>query len=688
MRGKSLMVAAGLCGAVGVALACGPYFPLEALDDRAGMLEILPVNGFAYDVAQLKPRPIGKPAPAWLTTAEFEAKTPQAAQLKAMRAAPTAEAALAVGAGLPPAIRDYTAGAVAFRAGALDQARGYFEKVAQHADAASRNAWAAYMIGRLEAKELSAKADVARCDVGAVARRFQQVRQMVAAGTSDPLGLALASLGAEAKLHLDLVQQQIVCPNQSAADQLENAVALYAEQAAGRDEGGAESLRMVAAWLIADDALLRMAVSRPLAQKLLVLYALHQTAKRVMESDSSLIWLEEPKPAQVVRLIDAILALAPSAVANADQLAALSYQQGHFDRAERLMPLARGPLADWLRAKLALRRGDVAAAGAAYAEASRGFVAAGDRYAPEMAAFLFAERGVLAISRSEYAQALRQMLNAAPTFWTDAAYIAERILTVKELRAFVDAEVPAPPGNAMVKREYHTEMVPAARLRYLLARRLAREGDWAGALSYMPPVVRYGWRDIEIDARGMLATYAAARRDAAAAWSDLGAARALFAAARTARVNGMEILGYELEPDAHIYAGGFDYQVAEARLVPAALLSKDEADRAVAHTPPDKRRFTYRYHAADLARQAAEKLPPRSQAYAAVLCHATRWMLSTSQYEPKARHEAEAFYELYLKKGAYVSWGDKFGQECPEPDFDAASYWPLRQAWGRLKRLL
>lgn len=688
MRAKSLMVAAGLCGAVGVALACGPYFPLEALNDRAAMLEILPVNGFSSDVARLKPKPVGKPSPVWLTTTEFEAKTPQAALLKAMRAAPTAEAALAAGVGLPPAIRDYTAGAVAFRTGALDQARSYFEKVPQYTDAAERTAWAAYMLGRLEAKELGAKAGAARCDLGGVARRFQHVRQLVAAGASDPLGLALASLGAEAKLHLDMVKQQIACPNQSAADQLENAVSLYAEQAAGEDAGGTESLRMVAAWLIADDALLRMAVSRPLSQKLLVLYALHQTAQRVMESDSSLIWLEEPNSAQVVRLIDAILALAPAAVANADQLAALAYQQGHFDRAERLMPLARGPLADWLRAKLALRRGDVAAAGAAYAEASRGFVTAGDNYAPEMAAFLFAERGVLAISRSDYVQALRSMLNAAPLFWADAAYIAERIMTVKELRAFVDAEVPIPAGNGVVKQRYYPELVPAARLRYLLARRLAREGDWAGALSYMPAVVLHGWRGTEINARAMLATYADARREAAAAWSDVGAARALFTAARTARVNGMEILGYELEPDGHIHFGGFEEVTPEARLTPAALLSRDEADRAVAQTPPDKRRFAYRYHAADLARQAAEKLPPRSQAYAAVLCHATRWMLSTTQYDPKAGREAEALYEMYLKNGAYLPWGDKFGAVCPEPDFDAASHWQLRRAWSRVKRLL
>ncbi|NIO39120.1 MAG: hypothetical protein GTO41_02305, partial [Burkholderiales bacterium] len=64
------------------------------------------------------------------------------------------------------------------------------------------------------------------------------------------------------------------------------------------------------------------------------------------------------------------------------------------------------------------------------------------------------ELGVVRLSRGEYAEALGLLQNQ---FWADAAYIAERILTVDELIVFVDSGAPV-----------HD------RLRPLLARRLAR----------------------------------------------------------------------------------------------------------------------------------------------------------------------------------------------------------------------
>ena len=61
-------------------------------------------------------------------------------------------------------------------------------------------------------------------------------------------------------------------------------------------------------------------------------------------------------------------------LANALELAAVSYQQGQYDNAATLLQQATdSPLKWWLSAKLALRSNDLAAAASAYAKASKAF---------------------------------------------------------------------------------------------------------------------------------------------------------------------------------------------------------------------------------------------------------------------------------------------------------------------------
>jgi hypothetical protein len=98
-------------------------------------------------------------------------------------------------------------------------------------------------------------------------------------------------------------------------------------------------------------------------------------------------------------------------------------------------------------------------------------------------------------------------------------------------------------------------------------------------------------------------------------------------------------------------------------------------------------RFHYRYLAADRAASAADLLPPRSQAFAAVLCKATGWMLegppdygdegrsddaSSTPGVPERLRRARALYERYVKQGPYVPWAEDFGRDCEEPDFARA----------------
>ncbi|MFP2931686.1 hypothetical protein ACLESO_42185 [Pyxidicoccus sp. 3LG] len=95
------------------------------------------------------------------------------------------------------------------------------------------------------------------------------------------------------------------------------------------------------------------------------------------------------------------------------------------------------------------------------------------------------------------------------------------------------------------------------------------------------------------------------------------------------------------------------------------LLTQAEQQRLTAHAPPHPMRFHYRSTAADLAEEAAGLMPPRSQAYAVLLCHAARF---TSSSEPE---RTQRLYRTYVKNGA-AAVSMNFGHECPEPDFERA----------------
>src|SRR5262249_43160129 len=128
----------------------------------------------------------------------------------------------------------------------------------------------------------------------------------------------------------------------------------------------------------------------------------------------------------------------------ADRLAALAYGNGRYDLAARLTAKASGPLASWVKAKLALQKGDFAAAATLYAEAVNAFPSSDQANSLDRrnVKLLAGERGVLTLARGEYVEALAQLYPVAATYWGDVTYLADRVLTVDELRNFVDTQVP------------------------------------------------------------------------------------------------------------------------------------------------------------------------------------------------------------------------------------------------------
>jgi hypothetical protein len=653
------------------ASACGPYFPEVLLDNRAGTLTDLPEGTFTDEAARLVPVPLQRFKPVeradWLWTPQMPTRdTAERAMLgdsayeraQTVRHADDAALAYAISQGLPEDARRYLAGAVAFDHGDMQDAARRFASVLELpvAERPHFGVWAAFMLGRVEALGGNAHAAAA----------FQQVRALVAAGAADPLGMAIDSYGEEARLYL--------ASGDDAA-----AIALYAQQAALGSRFGLSSLLFVARALVADPQRLERGIADPLTQRLVATYLLTRSGELALDPAVGESTTGASAPA-IRNFLDAIDKRGLDHVEGAGRLAALAYRSGRYDLAGKFAAKGADGLAAWVRAKLALRAGDANAAAIAYAQAAKAFPAtqmppATDYGDWNLQASTYCrvegEAGTLALARGEYVGALEHLYAAAPAFWLDAAFVAERVLTLDELQQFVDTHaatpVPLPAADAHVPDRQRAE----ALLRALLARRLLRSERFDDALAYFD--------DAALKAKA--ANYAAARQ-LAASGGRIARAEQWYRAATLAREDGMDLLGYETDPDNQYFGGGFEPEnsfgyapsAADGEApAPPPVLKIDtvplaaERERVAATVAQPDLRFHYRYVAADFAARAADLVPQRSQAYAAMLCKATGWLLWRN---PSA---ASVYYDRYVENGPYVPWAANFGMQCEEPDFAGAA---------------
>lgn len=647
--------------------ACGPYFALEVMSSREKSVLEPPPKVSIMD--GLVPKP-GEELPVdesdneeARTRVELSGLPPEHKErVKAMRAVATGDAAYAAGEGLPPIVRDYTSGAVSYHHGQFDKAREYFTRVLTikpDDPLEVRVVWARFMLGAIA--RLDGDADGA-------AAHWAATRGLVRSGSNDPLGLAVASLGDEARLWLK-------------PGTLAKAVALYAKQASYGSERGRASLLMVAEQALGDPALLDEGLRDATTRKVILryLYTGKIATERIgpTEDKTSL-----PETDPFKRLLDAFERQRVSNAEGADLLAAQAYTKGRFDLAGQLAGYESTPLSAWITGKLALRRGDRQAALRSFSEAVKGLPAhQGDR------SRAMAETGVLHLSGGDFAQAMELFHGAViggpdneyfgPNYWTDLAYLAERVLTLDELLPVVDrlapplsqAERDAIKEKGTGPEAQWRQESPAEQLRELAARRLMRAGRFEEALRYVDADeklqgIAKQYVDAVTAARGQIAS----QNTRAEMW---------FAAATVARSHGMELLGFELAPDFAVYDGSYAFfppkpeDVATSANNGSAPATPQERQRVEASRPTFDSRFHYRLTAVDHAIASADALPPKSQAFAAVLCRATSWIIDR---EPKRAAEV---YARYLKEGPYVSWGAQFGRKCPEPDFADAD----RRRW-------
>ncbi len=580
---------------------------------------------------------------------------------------------------LPAEWVDYLQGADCFNAGDLAGAQKAWERLLARpqAERLYRSTWAAFMLARMQ-------------EVGAPpaesAARYQRVRELRAAGCRDGVNLAAASLGWEARLALN------------AKDYAAAARLYYQQGVAGPVDG--DSLRTVAAAALgkgtADDPVMIASAHDPFLRRVVTLYvACHRHFGDPEEADSA-----NADPAQSIDAVwlDTLTKAGVDAVHEAPAVAWAAYYHGDYATAARWLKLAPAdhPLALWLRAKLALRDGK-------NEEAARGFAQAVHAYPAEpdidnnvdwastladdgrdfRARQFQMDLGVIQLSRGDFQQALTSLLRSG--FWRDAAYVAERVLTVKELEQYVHDHYPQAPGareRAATKHDAEeagdsddaepvtteSKLVAATKpgdttdpvafsLRYLLARRLARGGRYAEARPFYPGPLLPKYDE-----------YVAARKlgESGAGAGKGKRAEALWRTAKIERYLGMELFGTEAGPDWHVEGGSFqddDYPSTragdsareEGRANPGSTtepvvpfvppVGAGEKQRVAKEEVQPPERYHYRYTAAELAWKAAALMPDQQEETAKVLATGGHWLESVD-----AAKAADRFYLALLRR--------------------------------------
>lgn len=575
--------------------------------------------------------------------------------------------------GLPNEFADYFRGSVAWHLGKMDEARAGWKALLARpaAERHFKSTWAAFMLGKSWENEHRDRA------IG----YFRDVRALVKAGFADTLGLAASSLGWEARLHLQ-------------TKDFASAVDLYLEQAASGEPSAIISLRWAAAAALrSSEPKLRDLALHTRAQRVITAYVISGGWRDApMDVDNPIregvirAWEEAsarmplvPKPKSALhefkepalRWLEAAEAAGVVEAESVEQLALAAYQGGQMDRAARWLKLARTtPVAQWLRAKLFLRDGKVDEAARLMAQlvqlfpldsavtnrpalsglAGSLYVANGIELEPiSVTAQLHGEWGVFRLARRQYSEALEALLRSG--FWEDAAYVAERVLTLDELKRYVDRHWPtttrsAPTANEREKLEdadvdLAQEPGPAfaERIRDLLARRLARAERRNEARGYFRPEALP-----QFDA--LCAALGAARNAGA---TQTSRARAFFEAAKITREHGLDLIGAEVEPDWGVHGGNYQTGVSLTNRVSlqssnVLAATTDEITRATQQSVQPNERFHYRYQAAALAWEAAKLMPNNSDETARVLCVAGSWIKDRN---PKA---ADVFYKALVRR--------------------------------------
>jgi hypothetical protein len=573
---------------------------------------------------------------------------------------------------------DYHRGALAYRLKDWDQARKAWEELLNRpaGERHYRTVWAAFMLGKVALKTGSAEA----------VQWFQRTRDLAREGFADSLGMAADSYGWEgrsewkqnhpdkaAKLFLiqlalgdesAIVSLKALIPDREPIEGMLN----YGPESEERQGWSAEQKKADEQKTLFD---LQTAAKDPLLRRLVTAHILATESSAALSEEGS--WAETPRVSRCSRWLSVIREAHLDQVEDAEYLGWVAYTDGKYQDAARWLELAKSdtPAACWLRAKLQRRAGKLEDAGQSMAKAWQsmqpietytgwaGVSGQGeDEVHREGGSWSFVESasgdlGALDLERATFTPAMDVLRKGG--LWDDMAFVAERVLTADELKAYVD-QLPV-----QAETPDSTEKDSTGKLKYLLGRRLVREDRYAEAAHYLAaPYDR------------VLDQYVKALKNGADEKQPrLERARAWFTAAWVARFDGMEIMGTEGFPDGFSFGGDFElpdlakqrqsgvyqmtqYNDGKEKTTTAPIVvktTKQELQRLTKNKISPEVRFHYRVIASALAMRAASFLEDNSEELADVVNTAGLWV--------KDRDEkiADRYYQVLEKRCAQTEIG-------------------------------
>ena len=531
-----------------------------------------------------------------------------------------------------------------------------------------RSTWAAYMLGKLALAE-NRYEDAAKL--------FQQTRALAKEGFADALGLAAESYGWEALAELQsghaeksarLYLTQLALGDLSAVISLKSLVPDREEALFYADESVKVTPVVAAAYGVETTQLaLHKAAADPVLSRLVTAHVLAAGVDTVWDNNSNTSRLDPQRQARwLVAVGKAGLKTAP----DAEYLGWVAYSMGKYDDAAKWVKLvkdATSPASLWLKAKLARRGGDIKQAATLMAEVVRSLpkseelensISDGEFPMPPRRS-ASCDLGFLQLTKGDFIHAVDTFL--AVDMWDDAAYIAERVLTTKELLAYVEANfatLPEPKDPDRVTEAESSAREVAHRFRSLVGRRLMREDRYSEARAYLP-TQQLPHYDRFVSALKVGANEKAPKQERA---------RAYFTAAWVARHHGMELMGTDGGPDSSSTEGsfsspnsamerltgqkqnaGFSDEEENEGFTPGPVkialpVSPEEKKRLAATKLNPEKRLHYRHVAAGLAWKAAALMPDQSDETADVLNTAGNWLKS------KYPKEADRFIQAIERR--------------------------------------
>lgn len=673
-----------------IALGCGPFFPDTMLDNPQAALAVPPVS-YLHDLHKLAGTSPKQSAPDPQSAGGLLDQIPlEVAELKALwkmegveekeaerRAGRYSEVRMALlkpltdigirgfpthrdgnvdlparplGEDFPIEVADYVEGARLHAAGKTDEARELWKAILDRplAEKKLRSLWAAWMLAKTSVSE-------EEC-----IEWYARVEEEARLGGTDVLGLRAAAKSWRAP---------------RLKDPVESIRLLYECFAEGRESAALDLRRATRSLATSKDTELLAKAAADSTVRMLVNLEIHASLDSWggYRADESYMVGYDAWFAALEKHPDV-------ATAGAARIAWALYSGGRYEASRRWLLLAakEDTLALWLHAKFALRDGDTDASAKFLAEALRlrsveadwepaNFYSEALWYdgAEEIQSSrdgrLLAEQGVVSLAQGEYVAALEQLRLAG--YWFDAAYVAENVLSTNALLGYVRKATPewkreAGDEVAPGERNYGRGSEPGNRLRWVLARRLCRETRIAEAREFMPPdLLATLDRYVALDKARRSGRFSGEKR-AAIIWEQ----------ARMHRHYGAELFSTECAPD----GGAYDWNFPMGDITPARnrkdgwkrdendwgiYVSSDKAeDRAIPPVNPDemvrarryglenRKRFHYRYDAADLAWEAGKSLPANHPLLAPLYGTAGNWLAPS---DPQA---ADRFYQAIVRR--------------------------------------